>query len=74
MNKRRTLTVGQLEDDGEEEKRSDDFTLYHVNSPSAAKAPTITVEVKLDSFLVNMEVDTGASLSLTSEDTFLCCG
>jgi len=63
------LTVGQLEDE-EEEKGSDDFTLCHVNSPGAAKAPPITVEVKLDGCLVNMEVDTGASLSLMSEVTF----
>jgi len=63
VNKRQTLTVGQLEVE-EEEKGSDDFTLCHVNSPGAAKAPPITVEVKLDGCLVNMEVDTGASLSL----------
>ena len=49
---------------------STQYAEFMITNFTAAKAPPITVEVKLDGCLVNMEVDTGASLSLMSEVTF----
>ena len=61
----------QDEEEGEEEeeKEEDDSTLNQVKSRKI-NAPPIMVKVKLDDCLVDMEVDTGASVSLISEDTF----
>ena len=60
----------QDEEEGEEEeKEEDDSTLNQVKSRKI-DAPPIMVKVKLDDCLVDMEVDTGASVSLISEDTF----
>ena len=62
------MRVRQAEE--EEEQSMDDATLCHVKSRCVANAPPISVEVKLDGYMVNMEVDTGASLSLMSDITF----
>ena len=48
----------------------EDSNLNHVKSRGVVNSPLIRVKVKMDDCLVNMEVDTGASISLMSESTF----
>lgn len=63
-------SVGQVQDEEEEEQGPDDFTLMMVKSLRKSDAPPILVKAKLDDCLVDMEVDTGAAVSLMSESTF----
>ena len=70
-----TNTVRHLKDEDVEEGegvRSDSQTsaLFQVNSKGIPNAPPIKVKVKLDDCLMDMEVDTGASVSLMSESAF----
>ena len=62
--------IQQEEEESESESESDNATLYHLRSRGASHAPPIIVEVKVDDCCINMEVDTGASLSLMSNATF----
>ena len=65
----KSRTVGHV-DDEEDEQDSKDSPFHHVRSCGVAHSPPIRIQVKLDECLVNMEVDTGASMSLMSETTF----
>ena len=65
----KSRTVGRV-DDEEDEQDSEDSPFHHVRSCGVAHSPPIRIQVKLDECLVNMEVDTGASMSLMSETTF----
>ena len=75
-NKPKTVSRLEQEDEGEEEdvesgkERPQEATLYQIKSRGVTDAPPITVKVKLDDCLVDMEVDTGASISLMSESAF----
>ena len=59
--------VGRMGESEESDKDDEQGlqALYHLRTRVAATTPPITVQVKLD-----MEVDTGASLSLMSESTY----
>ena len=65
--------VGRMGESEESDKDDEQGlqALYHLRTRVAATTPPITVQVKLD-----MEVDTGASLSLMSESTYkrICPG
>ena len=64
-------SVAQVQgEEKEEEEEPDDFTLQMVMSLRKSDAPPILVKVKLDDCPVDMEVDTGAAISLMSESTF----
>ena len=65
----KSRTVGRV-DDEEDEQDSEDSPFHHVSSCGVAHSPPIRIQVKLNECLVNLEVDTGASLSLMSETTF----
>ena len=54
--------VKKVEDDKEEESDSDDLTIKHLSLKG--------VDMKVDNCPITMEVDTGASLSLMSYNTF----
>ena len=56
--------IQQEEEKSESESESDNATLYHLRSRGTSYAPPIIVEVKVDDCCINMEVDTGESLSL----------
>ena len=43
---------------------------YHVKSKGTVDEPPIQVKVKLDNFLVTMDVDTGAAMSLMFESVY----
>ena len=62
--------VKKVEDDKEEESDSDDSSINHLSLKGTKRAPPITVDMKVDNCLITMEVDTGASLSLMSYNTF----
>ena len=62
--------VKKVEDDKEEESDSDDSSIKHLSLKGTKRAPPITVDMKVDNCLITMEVDTGASLSLMSYNTF----
>ena len=49
-------------------QEGDEHQLFHIKGPGVA--PPIEVQVELDERTLTMEVDTGASLSLVSEETF----
>ena len=49
----------------EEESYSQDSLIHHFNSKGASRVTPITIDVKVDNCLVNMEVDTGACVSLS---------
>ena len=68
--KKNLKSVRKVQEDNEEESDSDSSTLHHLKSKGTANSPPITVDVKVDDCLINMEVDTGASLSLMSNSTF----
>ena len=68
--KHQTKTVDIVPQDDKEEEGDVETILCHVKSPGVVNTPPILVSVKLDNCLVNMEVDTGASLTLMSETTF----
>ena len=68
--KHQTKTVDLVPQDDKEEEGDVETILCHVKSPGVVNTPPILVSVKLDNCLVNMEVDTGASLTLMSETTF----
>ena len=55
--------IQQEEEESESESESDNATLYHLRSSHALP---IIVEVKVDDCCINMEVDTGVSLSLSN--------
>ena len=54
-------------DESPEEESDDDFALYSLNSASKPRPYLVTIEV--DKKPIQMEVDTGASLTLVSERT-----
>ena len=56
--------------ESEQEEEEGLGTLYHLKTRVADNPPPFKVQVKLDDCLVDMEVDTGASISLMSESTF----
>ena len=56
--------VGRV-DDEEDEQDSEDSPFHHVRSCGVAHSPPIRIQVKLDECLVNMEVDTGASMMVS---------
>ena len=60
----------KVEDDKEEESDSDDSSIKHLSLKGTKRAPPITVDMKVDNCLITMEVDTGASLTLMSYNTF----
>jgi hypothetical protein len=62
--------VRKDEEEEEEEESSDSNELLHLRSKGTSKSPPIMVEVKVDDCLINMEVDTGSSVSLMSYSTF----
>ena len=62
--------VKKVEDDKEEESDSDDLTIKHLSLKGTKRVPPITVDMKVDNCPITMEVDTGASLSLMSYNTF----
>ena len=71
----KSKSVGRVEEEEEEEEESDsddsnDSPLCLVESKGVARSPPILVKVKLDDCMVNMEVDTGAAMSLMSQSTF----
>ena len=71
--KRKSQTVCRVEEESEpEEETAQSSLLYHVKSSGVSHSPPIQVKVKLDEYLVSMEVDTGTGLSLMSEATFRC--
>ena len=50
---------------------SDPFAMFHVSSPrSEQKYGPLTVEVEIDGKSVNMEVDTGASMTIIPENLY----
>ena len=72
--RRTTSTVSRLQEevDGIEEEELDEAAanLYQIRGGRRISPPPITVRVKLDDRTVDMEVDSGASLSLMAESTF----
>ena len=63
----------EREEEGSEEEDSDDSAILQIlNQAKSSKtnAPPIMVKMKLDGCVVDMEVDTGGSVSLMSENTF----
>ena len=60
-------SVRRMEESGESEEDKEEWEDVRRVS---AKTPPFTVQVKLDGVQVDMEVDTGASVSLMSESTF----
>ena len=65
--KGRKKSVHHVEESPEEES-DDDFALYSLNSASKSRPYLVTIEV--DERSLQMEIDTGASLTLVSERTF----
>ena len=61
----RSHSVQQVHETGEDE--GDEHPLYHLSSKKAAP---YKVEVRVDNCLIEMEIDTGAGLSLVLEATF----
>ena len=62
--------VGKVKQEAAESDSDSTPTLFHLRSRGASNTPPITIEVKVDDCLINMEVDTGASVSLMSDSTF----
>ena len=52
------------------EEELEDFPLYQVRLHGTHKSPPIVVKISVDDCLINMELDTGASMSIMSEHTF----
>ena len=67
--KSKTKTVRRVQNEEEEEQEDEDDSFIAVNKLDTP-SPPIMIKVKLDDCLVDMEVDTGASISLMSERTF----
>ena len=68
--KSKTKIVRHVQDEEEEEEQEDeDDSFIAVNKLDTSSLP-ITIKMKLDDCLVDMEVHTGASISLISERTF----
>ena len=68
--KSKTKTVRRVQEEEEREEQEDeDDSFIAVNKLDTPSLP-IMIKVKLDDCLVDMEVDTGASISLMSERTF----
>ena len=68
--KSKMKTVGHLQDEEEEEEQeNEDDSFIAVNKLDTPSLPVV-IKVKLDDCLVDMEVNTGASISLMSERTF----
>ena len=65
----RIKLVGRVEEESDSDD-SKDSSLCLVESKGAVHSPPIKVKVKLDDCVVNMEVDTGAAMSLMSQTTF----
>ena len=63
---RPVLTVSQT--DTAQQEDTDEYPLYTLRSPSST--PPITVSVQIEGSSVQMELDTGAALSLMSETVF----
>ena len=53
-----------------EEEEEEDTLLCHVRLHGTHKAPPIVVKLRVDDCTINMELDTGASVSIMSEHTF----
>ena len=68
--KPKSKSVGRVEEEGSDSDDSNDAPLCLVELKGVAHSPPILVKVKLDDCLVNMEVDTGAAMSLMSQSTF----
>ena len=72
--RRTTSTVSRLQEEVDviEEEELDEAVanLYQIRCGRRISPPPITVKVKLDDRTVDMEVDSGASLSLMAESTF----
>ena len=71
--KTKSKPVTRVRKDEEEEESSDSNELLHLRSKETSKSLPIMVEVKVDDCLINMEVDTGASVSLMSYSTLMGC-
>ena len=52
------------------EEELEDSPLYQVRLHGTHKSPPIVVKISVDDCLINMELDTGASMSIMSEHTF----
>ena len=59
-----------LVDDQQDEADSDEYSQYALNTMSRERTKPMMVSVSLNGSKVNMEVDTGASLSVISFDTY----
>ena len=68
--KPKSKSVGRVEEEGSDSDDSNDAPLCLVELKGVAHSPPILVKVKLDDCLVNMEVDTGAVMSLMSQSIF----
>ena len=68
--KSKTKTVRRVQDKEEEEEQKDEDDSFIAVNKLDTSSPPITIKVKLDDCLVDMEVDTGVSISLMSERTF----
>ena len=71
----RPKSVRRIQEGDSDEGDSDgdleaDNTLYHVRSHVYSNTPPLTVKMEVDNCLVTMEIDTGASMTLMSENIF----
>ena len=65
--KRKSKSVRRVGDDEEEEEEESDLEdLKHLRSKGTTKTPPMMVDMKIDDCIIQMEVDTGASVSLMS--------
>ena len=62
--------VGKVKQEAAESDSDSTPTLFHLRSKGASNTPPITIEMKVDDCLINMEVDAGAFISLMSDSTF----
>ena len=68
--KGKSKPVGRMGESEESDQDDEQGLLYQLKTCVSANTPPFAVKLKLDGCLVDMEVDTGASLSLMSETTF----
>ena len=62
--KGKSKPVGRMGESEESDQEEEQGLLYHLKTRVSANTPPFAVKLKLDGCLVDMEVDTGASLSL----------
>ena len=72
--KRKTQSVGRVQEEEGAEEQEDKDASYNTVNKVDTPSPPIIIEVKLDDCLVDMEVDTGACISVCPSEHSTICG